>query len=129
MPPDTYNKIPNNIPFSQGPNCRGSIRDKNEIIDKEAGKYEITFEVYPDRIGNFAMGTTIKIYQSIHKDIYSSFDSFVIEVVLITEIKNMPDSKKSTHVTYKGTKIEPLSDDNIYSWIDDAMNLFIIEDL
>ena len=41
----------------------------------------------------------------------------------------MPDSKKSTHVTYKGTKIEPLSDDNIYSWMDDAMNLFIVEDL
>jgi hypothetical protein len=41
----------------------------------------------------------------------------------------MPDSKKLTHVTYKGTKIEPLSDNNIYSWIDDAINLFIIEDL
>jgi hypothetical protein len=41
----------------------------------------------------------------------------------------MPDSKKSTHITYKGTKIEPLSDDNIYSWIDNAINLFIIEDL
>ena len=33
------------------------------------------------------------------------------------------------HITYKGTKIEPLSDNNIYSWIDDAMNLFIIKDL
>jgi hypothetical protein len=41
----------------------------------------------------------------------------------------MPDSKKSVYVTYKGTKIEPLSDSNIYSWIDDAMNIFIIEDL
>ena len=42
---------------------------------------------------------------------------------------NMPDTKKLTHVTYKGTKIEPLSDNNIYSWMDDAMNLFIVEDL
>ena len=41
----------------------------------------------------------------------------------------MPDSKKSTHVTYKGTKIEPLSDNNIYSWINDAINLFIVKDL
>jgi hypothetical protein len=41
----------------------------------------------------------------------------------------MPDTKKSTNVTYKGTKIEPLSDNNIYSWMDDAMNLFIVEDL
>jgi hypothetical protein len=41
----------------------------------------------------------------------------------------MPDTKKLTHVTYKGTKIEPLSDNNIYSWMDDAMNLFIVEDL
>jgi hypothetical protein len=41
----------------------------------------------------------------------------------------MPDSKKSTHITYKDTKIEPLLDDNIYSWIDDAINLFIIKDL
>jgi hypothetical protein len=41
----------------------------------------------------------------------------------------MPDSKKSAYVTYKGTKIEPLSDSNIYSWIDNTMNIFIIEDL
>jgi hypothetical protein len=42
---------------------------------------------------------------------------------------NIPDSKKSTHITYKGTKIEPLSDDNIYSWINDTINLFIVKDL
>ena len=41
----------------------------------------------------------------------------------------MPDTKKSTYVTYKGTKIEPLLDNNIYSWMDDAINLFIVEDL
>jgi hypothetical protein len=41
----------------------------------------------------------------------------------------MPDSKKLTHITYKGMKIKPLSDNNIYSWIDNAMNLFIIKDL
>jgi hypothetical protein len=41
----------------------------------------------------------------------------------------MPDSKKSTYVTYKGTKIEPLSDSNIYSWMRYAMCIFIIEDL
>jgi hypothetical protein len=41
----------------------------------------------------------------------------------------MPDSKKLAYITYKGTKIEPLSDSNIYSWMDDAMNIFIIEDL
>ena len=42
---------------------------------------------------------------------------------------NIPDSKKLTHITYKGTKIEPLSDNNIYSWIDDNINPFIVEDL
>jgi hypothetical protein len=42
---------------------------------------------------------------------------------------NMPDSKKSIYVTYRGTKIEPLSDSNIYSWMDDAINIFIVEDL
>ena len=41
----------------------------------------------------------------------------------------MPDTKKLTYITYKGTKIEPLLDNNIYSWMDDAMNLFIVEDL
>jgi hypothetical protein len=41
----------------------------------------------------------------------------------------MPDTKKSIYVTYKGTKIEPLNDTNIYSWIDAATNVFIIEDL
>src|SRR5713226_4558568 len=40
----------------------------------------------------------------------------------------MPDNKKSAYVTYKGTKIEPLSDHNIYSWLDDAMNIFIIDE-
>jgi hypothetical protein len=41
----------------------------------------------------------------------------------------MPDSKKSTYVTYKGTTIEALSDSNIYSWMRYAMCIFIIEDL
>ena len=40
----------------------------------------------------------------------------------------MPENKKPTYVTYKGTKIEPLRDDNTYSWLDDAQNLLIIED-
>ncbi len=40
----------------------------------------------------------------------------------------MPELKKPTYVTYKGTKIEPLNDYNIYSWLDDARNLLIIED-
>ena len=41
----------------------------------------------------------------------------------------MPDSKKSTYVTYKGTTIEALSDSNIYSWMKYAMCIFMIEDL
>jgi hypothetical protein len=35
--PDIYNNTPNNIPFSHGPNCRGSRRDKNEMIVKKNG--------------------------------------------------------------------------------------------
>jgi len=41
----------------------------------------------------------------------------------------MPDTKKSIYITYKGTKIEPLNDTNIYSWMDIAINVFIIKDL
>ena len=40
----------------------------------------------------------------------------------------MPGDKKPVYVTYKGTKIKPLSDNNIYSWLDDAMNIFIINE-
>src|SRR5579863_1617288 len=37
IPPDTYNNTPNNIPFSQGPNCNGSSRVIKEIIVKKNG--------------------------------------------------------------------------------------------
>jgi hypothetical protein len=41
----------------------------------------------------------------------------------------MPDLKKSEYVTYKGSKILPLTETNIVSWIMNAKNILIIDDL
>jgi hypothetical protein len=41
----------------------------------------------------------------------------------------MPDIKKSEYVTYKGSKILPLTETNIVTWMMNAKNLLIIEDL
>jgi hypothetical protein len=41
----------------------------------------------------------------------------------------MPDNKKSEYVTYKGSKIIPLTENNIITWMMNAKNILIIEDL
>jgi hypothetical protein len=41
----------------------------------------------------------------------------------------MPDNKKLEYVTYKGSKIIPLIENNIITWMMNAKNILIIEDL
>ena len=41
----------------------------------------------------------------------------------------MPDTKKPEYVTYKGSKILPLTETNIVSWMIHARNILIFDDL
>jgi hypothetical protein len=41
----------------------------------------------------------------------------------------MPDTKKSEYVTYKGSKILPLIETNIVSWMKSARNILIFDNL
>ena len=41
----------------------------------------------------------------------------------------IPDTKKPEYITYKGSKILPLTETNIVSWIIHARNILIFDDL